>query len=516
MTQNVSPKIASNTIIQVAGRLLQAFLGLGTAAILMETLGIKGFGNYSLVLAYAMFFGALTDLGFIRIMVREISELGFVNKTVSSDKLKKVRLILGTGITTNMIFTLSALVLVTVLVSFLNYESELKLAIMVGLVGEFFGSLRLSETVLRVKMKMKYATLALLLTSVVTFSSAFILFKLNPNNLLIWMAAGWTLARLISSSVTFFFANREFKIWPFKFDKILSKKMLVEGIPLGLAVVLATVYYRVDAFMLKGMSTDVELGFYGAAYKFVDILIAVPSFFLIAASPVLADRLKNNFSKFKRAYQRAFLLLIIVVIPIMGFMIILAPSILGMVFGDKASGSIEILRILSLAFPFIFMSYLYESLLIALRKKYTFLFMAVLGAVLNISLNIYLIPNYDGAGAAIATFITTFVLISFSLLMVHRKIKVSPPYRKVSGVILSGFITLSIFIFVGYFSKVNMTGVVNSWISNMNLSENIMYRLENLIITVVFGALGLIVYGMLIYSLKVFNKDDLKNVLGKR
>ncbi len=66
-------KVASNTLIGLAGTTAQRVLAFVTTLVLARGLGQDGFGVYSFVGVYIFFFGFIVDLGMERVVTRELA-----------------------------------------------------------------------------------------------------------------------------------------------------------------------------------------------------------------------------------------------------------------------------------------------------------------------------------------------------------------------------------------------------------------------------------------------------------
>src|ERR671917_2434591 len=65
--------VASNTAVQVAGKVVMLGMGLVSIAVITRYLGPDDYGRYTLALTYMQLFAVLADVGLFTIVVREIS-----------------------------------------------------------------------------------------------------------------------------------------------------------------------------------------------------------------------------------------------------------------------------------------------------------------------------------------------------------------------------------------------------------------------------------------------------------
>ena len=70
---SLTKKVAHNTIIQIAGKMISTILGLLALAFITRYLGRSGFGEYTTVITFLTFFAGIADLGLTLVTVQMIS-----------------------------------------------------------------------------------------------------------------------------------------------------------------------------------------------------------------------------------------------------------------------------------------------------------------------------------------------------------------------------------------------------------------------------------------------------------
>ena len=162
------------------------------------------------------------------------------------------------------------------------------------------------------------------------------------------------------------------------------------------------IYLRIDIVMLERMRGLTETGIYAVAARISEIWYGVPV--LIAASlfPALwARRLEG--AAYARALQAAFDLLCWLAVALALAMQWCAAPLVGWLFGAPYAQAAPILTLHIWAGVFVFMrAVLSRWLLVEDLVRFSLVTHAA-GAVLNVALNLILIPRYGGLGAAAAT-----------------------------------------------------------------------------------------------------------------
>ena len=193
----------------------------------------------------------------------------------------------------------------------------------------------------------------------------------------------------------------------FKYNLKTIKYYLFQGAPLGIAAFAALIYTHVDVLILSSYLGDRAVGIYSAATPFVFALIQLLNVpFVVAIFPALSRLHKEDKVRFKRGFLKGMIFIALWSIPSAILISLLSPVVIPILFGQKYIQAIGILQILIYSVPFMaFSALLYKGLIVLGRQK-DYLFISVLGALINILLNIVLIPQLGIFGAVWAMIIT--------------------------------------------------------------------------------------------------------------
>jgi len=201
-------------------------------------------------------------------------------------------------------------------------------------------------------------------------------------------------------------------------------RLLKQGVPYFLNTLFGVIYYRVDTVMLSLMTTETVVGWYGASYRFFDILMFLPSIFSISVFPVLARNWKDA-DALARMTRKSLDFILLAGIPISVGAFAFAPQIIDLVFGLKGyTPSILLLRIFGAGMLLVYIDMVLGMTLLAADKQKQLSVSAFLAIFVNVGLNLWLIPyaqrrfGNGGIGAAIATVATEyFVMITMIIMM---------------------------------------------------------------------------------------------------
>ena len=187
--------------------------------------------------------------------------------------------------------------------------------------------------------------------------------------------------------------------------------VMKESLPFGIASVFAFIYVQSDIIMVKYLAGDSEAGYYNAAFSILTAIMIFPTvlyqkYFI----PKFHRWAHYEKEKFFIAYKKGNLIMALIGIFIMVLLLYISGWLIQALFGKEYYPTITLLKIIALAIPFYFISYSLGSTLVTMDNiKLKIKFMGFV-AIINIILNIILIPQFLAQGAAIATLISNVCL----------------------------------------------------------------------------------------------------------
>lgn len=227
-----------------------------------------------------------------------------------------------------------------------------------------------------------------------------------------------------------------------------SKRMIRRGLPYFLFSLFGVIYYRIDSVMLSLMTPEAVVGWYGAAYRFFDLLTFLPAIFSGAVLPVLARLWRDNPDVHRMTLQKGAVFMLLAAIPVTILVIQFARPITSVVYGLKEfSPTVEVLQFLSVGVLFLYLDLMLGTTLLASDKQRSLSILAFCAIPVNIGLNWYLIPyaqvtyGNGGIGAAIATVLTEMGIMSVVLRLMPEGSFKGFRYSAIAKGILAGILT---------------------------------------------------------------------------
>lgn len=181
------------------------------------------------------------------------------------------------------------------------------------------------------------------------------------------------------------------------------RTLLRASIPVALTLALIQVYLRVDQVMLYALRGGQETGWYGAAVRIVEVANLAPVVFMSSAFPLLARLDVESPRALERATRMSVRAVAWLGWPFAVWISVEAPRLIPLLFGAGWSEAVPMLRVLAWCAPTTFLNSVLYNRLFATREQGTASLLALAAALLNMGLNLALIPRWGGAGAAAAS-----------------------------------------------------------------------------------------------------------------
>jgi len=185
-----------------------------------------------------------------------------------------------------------------------------------------------------------------------------------------------------------------------------AKKLMKISWPLILSSLAITIYLRIDQVMLGQLADSEQVGLYSAAVRLSEVWPFASTAIVRSLAPSIIaaknDSEELYYKKLQRLATSQALLVYCIAIP----MTFLATPFTVLVFGKEYAAAGGVLSIHIWSSMFLFLGYVKEIWITTEELTgFAFIF-SVVGAVTNVILNFWLIPQYQATGAAIATVVS--------------------------------------------------------------------------------------------------------------
>ena len=290
---------------------------------------------------------------------------------------------------------------------------------------------------------------------------------------------------------------RHYHIWPrFFFTPALLKTIILYAAPFALAGIFVKVYSYVDVVMLSKMLGSQAVGWYGVAAKITFAFQFIPMAFAASLYPAMSNFFVHDKDRLKTSFEKGMLYLAMLALPIGAGLIVIANVFVTKVYGASYQSSILPLQIMAGSLIFSFLGFPIGSLLNACHRQN--IQTAAMGAtmILNIVMNLILIPWIGIIGSAVAALVGNFLLMLIGFFWVPKIITMPDKIFWLN--LLKVSVSSAIMGFLVWLSQ----PILLKYIQPQGLIKSVAY----LGILILFGA---IVYVSLLWVWKLINKKDL-------
>jgi O-antigen/teichoic acid export membrane protein len=221
-----------------------------------------------------------------------------------------------------------------------------------------------------------------------------------------------------------------------RLDLAFLRGVLRSGAPLALGFVITSVYAQVDVVLLQLFTNYRMVGWYVAANKYVDAIAWIPQTAMNTVFPALSLLSLSGKDRLALAYEKSYRLLAVVGVPLAVGIALTAPSLVHAVRGYEQT--IPALAILALSVVFLFLNNAFIYTLTAINRQADFTRLALGTLVVNVVLNLALIPPFGYIGASWAAVVTELALFLGGWWLLRRHLYGLRVVRSIARILVSG------------------------------------------------------------------------------
>jgi O-antigen/teichoic acid export membrane protein len=378
-------------------RILRMGVGVLVSVWIARHLGPEQFGLLNYALAFTGLFSAIAGLGMQEIVVRDIvRNPGGAYET------------LGTAGVIQIISGLVAYAFILVAIAYTRPNDYLAQSIVA-----IFGSLMILEASkiavfwFESQVQSKY--------TVWVQNSAFLFFAAIKVALILYKASltafAWVMfmeTTLVAFILLIVMNKRGFALNLLKVNVHRAKILLRDSWPLLLASFSIMIYMKIDQIMLGQMVDDQAVGIFSAATRISEFWYFIPMVVVSSVFPAILNSKKQSEDLYNKRLQRLYALMVWMSIVVALPMTFLATPLVEILYGKAYVVSGIILSIHIWASVFVSLGVASSRWMLAENRQILSLQRSLFGMLINVALNLLLIPLYGAVGAAVATVVAQF------------------------------------------------------------------------------------------------------------
>ncbi|MFX1487226.1 MAG: flippase [Promethearchaeota archaeon] len=463
-------RIAKNTTLLLVSRLINVVLASFFIIYTARYLGAEGYGILSFALAFVTIFSILMDFGLSKLTVREVAkDRSLAGKYMGNTVIMKLILIAAT------------FGLIAITINLLGYpEQTITLVYLIGLSVGLDSFSVIFYSIFEAYEKMENESLGRIIRDAILLVGT--LFAVSQGFNVVGFGFAYLFAGLITLGYNFAICTLRIAKLKVEIDWEFWKSTSKEAFSFGLTGFFVTIYYWVDSVVLSIMKGDLIVGWYGAAFRLITILLFIPAILNVSIFPVMSRFYVSSEDHLRFAYERYFKYMTVLGLPIGVGVTLLADRIIQLIFGIEYMSSIIALQILVWSGVFIFMGGAFGRLLESSNRQKTIAKITGCSMVLNVILNLILIPGFSYIGTSVTKIITELTVL-----------------------ILLATVCSSI----GYgLSKNNLVNLMKAIIATLPMIVVLVFLKDlNLILLILLAA---VVYLLALFLLRVIDNEDLR------
>jgi O-antigen/teichoic acid export membrane protein len=397
-------RIAKNSLAPMAMALINRLVDFAFALLMLRILTPEGAGRFQFAVVFIGYAEILTRFGLGTLLTREVAR----DRTQGNAYFSNVTIL-------RVLLWVASLPLMGIAlwlyVVFGGVAPETVIAVGLFAVGLFLSNISDALTALFYSYeKAEYPAAISTVTTVIRVSLGALALLLGGG--VIGLAGVSVVANTASVIVLGSLLWRKVFRPGFDNDPGLRRHMMGESLPLMINHLLATLFFRIDILILQPTWGDRAVGFYGAAYKYIDGINIIPSYFTLALFPLMSRYAKTARDSLVRSYILSLRLLLMIALPIsVGTPFIARELILILGGSQYLPDSMIALQILIWFLPFSFINQVTQYVLIAIDQQHFLTKAFIIGVVFNVGVNLYLIPRYGYQAAAVTTIFSEWALL---------------------------------------------------------------------------------------------------------
>ena len=449
--QTVKQTIFKNTFWLAVAEGIEKLLKLLLIIFVARILGAAEYGKFTFALAFVFLFVIFSDFGLSQIVTREFSR--------NEEKEREYPAIFSLKI----LLSLATLILMLIGSFLITPDSAIQKVIWILAIYALINNF--SEIIyafLRARQKMEYEALAKIFQAILmTIVGFFIILNFPSIENLSYSYLSTSIIALIFVLIFFHFYIQPLNL---SFNKTIWQNFLRFSWPLGMIAIFVNILMYTDSIIMGYFGQISQVGWYNAAYKIILVTLIPVNLISQSFYPALSLAFEECKERLQKVWNYQMEIMILLALPLIVGGTSLAPKIIDFIYDPSYTPSVLVFQILIITAGTIFFNNPFNSVLIISNQQKKVAWTMFIATVINIILNLILIPKFSLYGAAFVAIITN-LFYSFLLFKFTTKFTSVQPFN---------FRLLSCFIGAGFSSTLMYLVITQPTIYYLNVIFSIL------------------------------------------
>jgi O-antigen/teichoic acid export membrane protein len=398
--------VAVSTTAQLVARGFDLIVNVAASLLILRYLGPTQYGDFVVVVSIVGLAGLLAEFGLPKLAVREVAR-----DPGAGDEL------IGTVIWLRLGLCVVAALVAQLALAALDASATVRVAALIAS-GQFVGEAFMSVVVVfHVALKQQYEAFVRLVANIVKLGVVIALVTAQAG--LVLLVAATTCNVLVAAVLAWIIAHRRFGLRP-TWTGARAVPLMRAALPIGPAMMIGVLYLKLDALMDAALGSRGDVGVYGAAYQPIEYLFLASAIVVQVIFPLIARARQRDPLAFTRMYRRGTDLVLATVGPVAVLLAISARPLVHVAYSDAYRDSAVPMMVLSFGLVLMTMNVWQGLVLLAADRQGVNLAYLSAAVVLNIVLDIALVPRLGPAGAAWGTLLSAaFMAVCSTAAVAH-------------------------------------------------------------------------------------------------
>lgn len=393
MKNSIVKKELSNASWMIGARIIQMMFSFFISILTARYLGPDNYGLVNYGMAYVGFFTALCTLGINSIIVKELVS-----------KPKEEGTIMGTTIFLRFFSSVLSVVLIYVVVFFIDYGEQLTQKVVflcsLSLIFQVFDTINYW---FQSKYLAKVTSLSTLGAYVIV--SVYKMYLLMTGKGVVWFAIS-TSIDYVCVAVLQILAYKKYNGAKMSFSCTMAKNLLGKSYHFILSGLMVAIYGYTDKFMLKQMLNETVVGYYSIATTISTMWVFILAAVIDSVYPTIMRLYETDYEGYKKKNKQLYAIVFYMSMFVSMLFMIFGKLVIDILYGDKYALAVTPLKIVTWYTAFSYLGVARNAWIVCENEQKYLKYMYFGAAIINIILNLLLIPQFGAAGAAFASLIT--------------------------------------------------------------------------------------------------------------
>ena len=415
-TKLISHRFMHNTAFQGITYISIAVSNLLVSVFIGHLAGPEKLGSFAFAITITLLGAFLSDFGIGLLLIRLIARI--------RDQHQQIKKVFQNALGIGVVLATSLVLGIYLLAPHVSNSAETNVGIRIIALGlALSGLTKIIRAVFYAEEKMHYETIFTVIQELVYLCLiiATLLMK-APFVMVFW---SYSISRMLGLILALTLYSREFGKFAISYEWVIWQTLLQKSWPFAANTLLTVVYIRSDIVLLGILQDDLAVGIYEAGMSIAIRVNVIARMMTNSILPSLARAYQSSLKDFNSIVNDMLRYLLLLSAPVVITFSVMSTTIIRILYGAKFKSAILIFSLLSFLIPIRFASNVFAAALTSSDAQKRRTFAVFLASIVNVLLNLVLIPRYSYWGTVASTIFTEFCLFIFLALLLKARVELS-------------------------------------------------------------------------------------------